>query len=90
MVTPADVDDQLEAEVREECSKFDAVRAVRIYAVPGMPSDSADAVKVFVRFATSDGAERAVAKLNGRYFGRRAITAAIYDTTRFDVGDLSG
>ena len=56
MVTIEDVDEDLETEVTEECSKFGEVNRVIIYQEKQGEEDDADIiVKVFVEFAQPEG-----------------------------------
>lgn len=56
MVTPNDVDDNLKAEIEEECTSYGTVKHVVIYQE--RESDSPDAptrVKIFVEFEGPNG-----------------------------------
>ena len=56
MVTVEDVDDDLETEVTEECSKFGEVLRVIIYQEKQGEEEDADIiVKVFVEFGQPEG-----------------------------------
>ena len=56
MVTVEDVDDDLETEVTEECSKFGEVMRVIIYQEKQGEEEDADIiVKVFVEFGQPEG-----------------------------------
>lgn len=91
MVTVEDVDDDLETEVTEECSKFGEVSRVIIYQEKQGEEDDADIiVKVFVEFNQPEEAEKAQSVFNGRWFGGNCITGEIYDEDKFTSGDLSG
>jgi poly(U)-binding-splicing factor PUF60 len=96
MVGPEDVDESLEEEIQEECSKFGIVERVIIYKEKQTEDenfaedDESDViVKIFVEFSQSAEADRAKAALNGRYFGGRLVSADNYDQALFDHGDLS-
>ena len=52
MITPEEVDDELEEEVTGECGKFGLVEKVVIYQEP---SHTGDVVKIFVLFQSHDG-----------------------------------
>eukprot|EP00123_Amoebidium_parasiticum_P011954 comp21018_c0_seq1/m.28218 comp21018_c0_seq1/g.28218 ORF comp21018_c0_seq1/g.28218 comp21018_c0_seq1/m.28218 type:complete len:485 (-) comp21018_c0_seq1:53-1507(-) len=83
MVGPDEIDEDLKDEVTEECSNYGSVDKVVIY-------EEEEDVKIFVRFDSIDGAEKAVAALNGRWFGGRKVTAEVYDGQRFAANDLTG
>jgi len=55
MVDADSVDDELEAEVADECSKFGQVTRVTIATSYELPTSSADDVKVFVEFTSQSG-----------------------------------
>ncbi|KAJ8921626.1 hypothetical protein NQ315_010535 [Exocentrus adspersus] len=92
MVGPEDVDETLQEEIQEECSKFGAVERVIIYnEKQSEEDDDTDVVvKIFVEFSETYEAEKARDALNGRYFGGRMVRAALYDQTLFDHSDFSG
>ncbi|VEN53118.1 unnamed protein product [Callosobruchus maculatus] len=92
MVGPEDVDEMLQEEIQEECSKFGAVERVIIYNEKQSEDDedSEIIVKIFVEFSETFEAEKARDALNGRYFGGRMVRAALYDQTLFDHSDFSG
>lgn len=93
MVGPDEVDEMLQEEIQEECSKFGSVERVVIYKEKQSENDDDDAeiiVKIFVEFAATYEAEKARDALNGRYFGGRLVRAAIYDQALFDHQDYSG
>lgn len=94
MVGPEDVDETLQEEIQEECSKFGVVERVIIYKEKQTDSDDDDdsdiIIKIFVEFSASNEAEKARGVLNDRYFGGRLVKAELYDQALFDHGDLSG
>ncbi|CAG0918580.1 unnamed protein product [Notodromas monacha] len=91
MVGPEDVDDSLQDEISEECSKFGSVSHVIIYNErQGEEEDAEVIVKIFVEFSAPSEAESAKAALNNRYFGGRLVTAELYEQSLFDENDLSG
>jgi len=91
MVTIDEIDEYLEDEITEECSKYGKVSKVLIYQEQqGMEDDAPTIVKIFVSFTDSAGADEAVKAMNGRYFAGRPIVAQIYDQNRFDYEDLAG
>ena len=91
MVAPEDVDDDLQDEISDECSKFGEVERVIIYQEKQSEEDNAPViVKIFVEFKVAASAKRAKEALHGRFFGGRVVTADIYDQDLFDHSDLSG
>lgn len=91
MVGPEDVDESLQDEIQEECSKYGQVERVIIYNERQSEEDDDNVVvKIFVEFYETYEAEKARDALNGRYFGGRMVQAALYDQTLFDHNDFSG
>lgn len=94
MVGPEDVDEMLQEEIQDECSKFGLVERVIIYnekQTDNENDENADViVKIFVEFSLTAETEKAKEALNGRYFGGRLVQAEMYDQALFDHGDLSG
>ena len=91
MVSPDQVDDELQEEVQEECSKFGEVERVIIYHEKQSEDDDAEiVVKIFVEFKDAKGAKSCKEKLHGRYFGGKIISAEIYDQDLYDHNDFSG
>ncbi|ORZ36123.1 hypothetical protein BCR44DRAFT_131381 [Catenaria anguillulae PL171] len=89
MVSAAEVDEALESETIEECSKFGKVvkclvRVVRLFLLP-ISDGPEPSVRIFVRYAKCDGAQAAVVAMNGRYFGGREVFARLYDELWFDL-----
>ena len=91
MVSIEDVDEVLQEEITEECSRYGAVEHVIIYQEKQSEDDDAEVVvKIFVEFSKVQEAEAAKDSLNGRYFGGRLVKADIYDKNLYDHNDLSG
>lgn len=92
MVAPEDVDESLQEEIQEECSKYGTVDRVIIYnEKQSEDDDNTDIiVKIFVEFSKMKEAEAARDALNGRFFGGRLVKAELYDQTLFDHSDFSG
>ncbi|XP_030751804.1 poly(U)-binding-splicing factor half pint isoform X2 [Sitophilus oryzae] len=91
MVGPEDVDETLQDEIQEECSKYGQVERVIIYKERQSEEDENDViVKIFVEFFEPWEAIKARDALDGRYFGGRMVRASIYDQTLFDHSDFSG
>lgn len=88
MVGPGEVDDELEGEVRDECAaKYGPVVQVLIFecitGAGGAPLPADEAVRIFVEFVDVHSAARALAGLEGRFFGERRLAAGYYDESRF-------
>ncbi|KAL5280305.1 PUF60 family protein [Megaselia abdita] len=94
MVGIEDVDETLQDEIQDECSKFGIVERVIIYNEKQTENeDDEDAeviVKIFVEFSASSECLKATDALHGRFFGGRRVIAQSYDQALFDHGDLSG
>lgn len=58
MVGPGEVDDELEPEVKEECSKYGEVGNVTVFQMPEMDAD--DAIRIFVEFRTVDASVKGI------------------------------
>jgi len=94
MVGPEDVDETLQEEIQDECSKFGVVEKVIIYKEKQTDNDDDDfddvIVKIFVEFSMSSEADKASSALNGRFFAGRLVKAESYDQALFDHNDFSG
>jgi poly(U)-binding-splicing factor PUF60 len=91
MVTSDEVDEDLKDEINDECSKYGTVNKVLIYQEQQGEEDWAPViVKIFVQFSDSEGSEKAVKSMHGRFFAGRPIVAEPYDQQRFDFEDLAG
>ncbi|XP_059225487.1 poly(U)-binding-splicing factor half pint isoform X3 [Stomoxys calcitrans] len=94
MVGPEDVDETLQEEIQEECSKFGTVIRVIIFNEKQTENEDDDEaeiiVKIFVEFSLAAEADRGKDALHGRFFGGRRVIAELYDQSLFDHGDLSG
>jgi RNA recognition motif-containing protein len=80
MVEPEEADEDLKEEVTEECSKFGPVERVRLHVV--------EDVLIFVQFAGTESAAKALESMNGRWFGYRQVHADYCDPERFIRGDF--
>lgn len=90
MVSIEEVDEDLEEEVTEECSRFGEVSRVIIYQEKQGEEENAEViVKIFVEFAKSEEAEAAQQALNGRWFGGRCIQCQIYDDVKYQAQDFT-
>ncbi|KAM4748579.1 splicing factor 45 [Rhinophrynus dorsalis] len=86
MVGAGEVDEELEAETKEECEKYGKVGKCVIFEIPGAPDD--EAVRIFLEFERVESAIKAVVDLNGRYFGGRIVKAGFYNLDKFRTLDL--
>ena len=90
MVSPSEVDAELEEETADECRKFGAVSRCTILTLP--PSSGAgdeEAVRIFVQFADVEAAKRALQGLQGRSFGKRRVQCVSFDEQMFQQGLLT-
>ncbi|XP_041350438.1 splicing factor 45-like [Gigantopelta aegis] len=88
MVGPGEVDDELEPETAEECSKYGTVIKVLIFEIPAQTDD--EAVRIFIEFERVESAIKAIVDLNGRFFGGRIVKGTFYNLDKFrrlDLGD---
>lgn len=88
MVGPGEVDDDLEAETKEECKKYGDVVKCLIFEIPNKKVPDDEAVRIFVEFKQVESAAKAVSDLDGRYFGGRVVRASFYNVERFNKYDL--
>uniref|UniRef100_A0A671NPP6 Splicing factor 45 n=1 Tax=Sinocyclocheilus anshuiensis TaxID=1608454 RepID=A0A671NPP6_9TELE len=86
MVGRGEVDEDLEAETKEECEKYGKVIKCVIFEIAVVSDD--EAVRIFLEFERVESAIKAVVDLNGRYFGGRVVKACFYNLDRFRVLDL--
>lgn len=89
MVGPGEVDDDLEAETKEECKKYGEVIKCLIYEIPNKKVPDDEAVGIFVEFRDVESAIEAASDLNGRYFGGRIVRASFYSQEKFNKYDLN-
>ncbi|XP_072529623.1 splicing factor 45 isoform X1 [Salminus brasiliensis] len=86
MVGRGEVDEDLEAETKEECEKYGKVVKCVIFEISDVLDD--EAVRIFLEFERVESAIKAVVDLNGRYFGGRVVKACFYNLDKFRVLDL--
>ncbi|GAN09120.1 conserved hypothetical protein [Mucor ambiguus] len=89
MVGPGQVDDMLQEETAEECSKYGKVERCLIFEVPRGRIGDDRAVRIFVQFSSMDSARNAIQDLHGRFFGGRVVSATYFDMKRFERLDLA-
>ena len=88
MVGVEDLDDDLQEEVTDECEKYGKVQRVVIYEEKQSEEEDAEViVKIFVMFAEEDSCEKAIAALNGRWFGGKTVSATTFPQEKFDNSD---
>jgi len=87
MVTPEELADEEEYEdiledIREECSKFGAVRSIEIpRPVPGVEVPGCG--KVFVEFAGIPECQKAQHALTGRKFSNRVVVTSYFEPDKY-------
>jgi len=81
MVGPGEVDEELEPETAEECSKYGKVNKCVIFEIPEAPED--ESVRIFIEFERIDSAIKGLIDLNGRFFGGRVVKACFYNLDKF-------
>lgn len=85
MVTLPEVDDLLEHEIKEECSKYGEIKDICLFNEPETIN-----VRVFILFKSPEEAECAKNALDKRFFACKKISASIYDQILFESGDYMG
>lgn len=88
MVGPGEVDEDLEAETKEECKKYGDVVKCLIYEIPNKRVPDEEAVRIFIEFRQVESAIKAAKDLNGRYFGGRIVKASFYSVDKFNRYEL--
>jgi len=90
MVGSDEVDEQLQEEIEEECSKYGDVENVIIYQERQSEDDDAEIlVKIFVEFGHPSHAKKGRDSLHGRFFGGRTVNAQVYDQVLYEEQDFS-
>ena len=89
MVSAMDVDDTLEDEIRDECSKYGLVEQVVICQERHGKDPQDVAVKIFVKFSNGAEADKGHKALHGRYFAGKVIHAELYDENMFLHGNFT-
>eukprot|EP00668_Euglena_longa_P017959 GGOE01022445.1.p1 GENE.GGOE01022445.1~~GGOE01022445.1.p1 ORF type:complete len:738 (+),score=202.76 GGOE01022445.1:67-2280(+) len=88
MVGPGEVDDELQDEIMEECTKFGPVKETHIFERTDAGCPAEEAVRIFIKFLQREVLYKALVALHGRAFGGRAVCASIYDHERYAKLDL--
>ncbi|GMR47668.1 hypothetical protein PMAYCL1PPCAC_17863 [Pristionchus mayeri] len=81
MITPNEVDEELEEEIREEMTKYGQVTTVHIHKMAN-PREG-DEVRIFVEFTNVAQAIKAFIVQSGRFFAGRPVLAAFYPDDDF-------
>jgi len=87
MVGPGEVDNELQGETSEECSKYGQVVKCLIYEMHGVTDD--EAIRIFIEFDRLESAIKGLVDLNGRFFGGRSVKASFYDPIKFKSFQLA-
>lgn len=89
MQCAGEVDDSLEDEIGEECSKYGQISQITIFEVtePGYPAEQA--VRIFVKFERMESAMKALIDLDGRFFGGRTVKAVFFSEEQFEQQQLA-
>ena len=88
MVGVDEIDDDLEEEVEEECEKYGNVDGIIIVSEKQSEAEDAEViVKIFVMFADEESCQKAIAALNGRWFGGKKVSATMFSQEKFDRQD---
>ncbi|CAG9797644.1 unnamed protein product [Chironomus riparius] len=83
MVGPGEVDDELEPEVKDECTtKYGEVITVHIMEMPNQIPE--ETVRIFVEFSRLECAIKALLDLNGRFFGGRQVRCRFYSCEKYE------
>ncbi|KAH8086839.1 hypothetical protein HD553DRAFT_203565 [Filobasidium floriforme] len=90
LASPDMADEDLQADIGDECGKHGIVERVVMHVVDPPPAEPSDGFRIFVVFSGLAGAWQTVKMLNGRMFGGREVRATYFDKGRFDRGDRSG
>lgn len=83
MVGPGEVDADLQPETAEECAKYGVVKNCVIYECPPKTVPDTEAVRIFIEYREISAARKAIADLNGRFFGGRNVKAQFYSISRY-------
>lgn len=87
MVGPGEVDNELQDETSEECTKYGQVVKCIIYEMHGVSDD--EAIRIFIEFDRLESAIKGLVDLNGRFFGGRSVKASFYDPIKFKSFQLA-
>ncbi|KAI8873810.1 RNA-binding domain-containing protein [Ramicandelaber brevisporus] len=79
-VDVGDVDDMLADDFEQECTKYGKVAQVKVRIERQQRGTEADVAMVYVEFASAGEANAALAKLDGRWFAKRRLSATLVDS----------
>ncbi|KAL3320670.1 Poly(U)-binding-splicing factor puf60 [Cichlidogyrus casuarinus] len=82
LIDTSDVDEELEADVAEECSKFGDVIRVIVHV-------RSEDVRVFVQYDSTEGARAGLAAMDKRFFAGRQVSAWLYPNERYQMRQLN-
>jgi hypothetical protein len=86
------LDEDLAPELKAECAGFGVVEELRIWEASEQELQvvaARDQVRIFVKFASLEGAEKAQKSLNQRYFAQRKVEASFYDAELYKQQKLN-
>ena len=89
MLPTGEVDDNLDDEIGQECSKYGQISRITIFEVTEPGYDPEQAVRIFVEFQRMESATKALIDLEGRFFGGRTVRAMFFPEERFEQQDLA-
>ena len=73
-------------DVKEECAKYGSVLEVKMPRPTGGSRQSNGIGKIYIKYDTSESAQKALAALAGRKFSDRTVVVTVYGEEYFDVG----
>jgi len=88
-LSAGEVDDNLDDEIGEECSKYGLIGQITIFEVTEPGFDPTEAVRIFVQFERPESAMKALIDLDGRFFGGRTVKAMFFPEDRLNEQDLA-
>ena len=83
------MDDSLDDEIGQECSKYGEISRITIFEVIEPDYNPEEAVRIFVEFQRMESATKALIDLDGRFFGGRTVKAIFFSEERFESQDLA-
>jgi splicing factor U2AF subunit len=73
-------------DVRDECSKYGQIVAIKVPRPVGGSRQSAGVGKIFVKYDTPESATKALKALAGRKFADRTVVTTYFPEENFEVG----
>merc|ERR1712062_573624 len=93
-VGPGEVDEDLKTDFHSECSKFGKILDIKLFDVSQLPNmehvSDEDAVRIFVKYQSTQSSRQAFDALNGRFFAGRTLKCVFFGLKQFDTNDLAG